>query len=422
MSSAGPSHKEVKLQPRLRRTARQVVKPRQVRSTPVSATKDRRKPARGTVKRPRSGAAGKGERPARKGNGAPSSVKAGGPLRARKRAADRPWSAAKAAARRRALLRRKINQLALKIPGTRLEKLINRLYDELERVGIHFRPRCYLADEWGCPDNVPVIGIPFYLADSDLSRLEGDITGVEAEDESEVLMYLRHEAGHAFNYAYRLYKLPEWRRTFGSYRQAYDEDFKAAPFSTRYVRNVPGWYSQKHPDEDFAETFAVYVRPNSDWRERYAGTPALQKLLYVKRLVRKYGRKPPLVNVATLDSPVEQMDMTLAEWYSDPGQQGACNLPALIDEDIRALFPADGGQPALKILRDHRRGWVRELHHWTGMSRHQLEALFEELLRRTEALRLRIEPDQADERLVDAAIFLTTLAMNYQYTGKYAGE
>lgn len=85
-----------------------------------------------------------------------------------------------------ALLSRKINELSLRIPGTRLEVLIHQLYAELEKAGLHFRPRAYLSDEWGCPDRVPVIGIPFYLADPVLSKLEGELTDVEAENEAEI--------------------------------------------------------------------------------------------------------------------------------------------------------------------------------------------------------------------------------------------
>lgn len=337
--------------------------------------------------------------------------------------ADKPTST-DASAERGALLSRKISELALQIPGTRLEAQVRQLYDELERAGIDFRPQCYLADEWGCPDNVPVIGIPFYLADPQLARLEGELTGIEAEDEFEVLMYLRHEAGHAFNYAYRLYALPEWQRTFGFFLRDYDEDYPAKPFSTRYVRNVPGWYSQKHPDEDFAETFAVWLRPDSNWRERYAGTPALQKLLYVERIAQEYGHRPPLVAVDTLDSPVEQINVTLGEWYATPSEQDseACKLPPLLDEDLHALFPAKEGLPAAKVLRAHRSQWIADLHHWTGLNRHLLEALFEQLLRRAEALGLKIGPERISARLVDAAVFVTTLAMNYQYTGKFTGE
>ena len=46
----------------------------------------------------------------------------------------------------------------------------------------------------------------------------------------------------------------------------------------KFVRHMAGWYAQKHPDEDFAETFAVWLTPRSNWRKRYRGWAALEKL------------------------------------------------------------------------------------------------------------------------------------------------
>ena len=45
------------------------------------------------------------------------------------------------------------------------------------------------------------------------------------------MMYLRHEAGHAFNYAYRLYATPEWRELFGPFNRRYRDDYRPVPFS-----------------------------------------------------------------------------------------------------------------------------------------------------------------------------------------------
>jgi len=165
------------------------------------------------------------------------------------------------------LLSQKISDLSLKIQGTRLEALIDELYQELEKAGISFKPKTYLADEWGCPQGVPVIGIPFYLANPELSKLEGELTGIEAEDEGENDDVSPSRAGHAFNYAYRLYRKPEWRRLFGKFSQPYQENYQPVPFSAKFVRHIPGWYVQKHPDEDFAETFAVWLTPGSDWQK-----------------------------------------------------------------------------------------------------------------------------------------------------------
>jgi hypothetical protein len=318
-----------------------------------------------------------------------------------------------------ALLSRRINELSLRIPGTRLEALVHQLYDEMENAGLHFRPKAYLSDEWGCPDRVPVIGIPFYLADPVLSRLEGELTDVEAENEAEVMMYLRHEAGHAFNYAYRLYLQPEWQKLFGSIAEVYVDDYKTIPFSARFVRHVPGWYGQKHPDDDFAETFAVWLTPGSDWRDRYAGTPALAKLQYVDKVVKEVAGQPPPVADGALDIPVEEMEMTLAEWYAPEEGGPSCALPDILDSDLEALFPDKEGQPAQELIRAYRRVLIRDLNYWTGVTRQVLQALLGEVLRRVDTLQLKVTPDQALARMADLAIFLTTLVMNYNYTGQF---
>jgi len=165
------------------------------------------------------------------------------------------------------ILQKPICELGLKLEGSPLERFVQRLYRELDRKGLKkFRPGCYLTDEWGCPSGEPVIGIPFYLADRKLARLEKDVN--DLEDSHQIMMYLRHEAGHAINYAYGLYKTPEWKRLFGPYRRRYRDDYRPVAFSRSFVRHMEGWYAQKHPDEDFAETFAVLRTPGPKWREK----------------------------------------------------------------------------------------------------------------------------------------------------------
>ena len=186
---------------------------------------------------------------------------------------------------RHTLLTRPISELGLSIHGALVQQLAERLYEELAAKGLYFRPPIYLSDQWGCPEGTPIIGVPFYLADPRLSKIEEEMA-VEVEGEEDVMRYLRHEAGHAFNYAYRLYDRADWRQTFGPYSRPYRERFRANPFSRDFVRHILGWYAQKHPDEDFAETFAVWLTPSLDWREQYDGWPALRKLEYVDRVMR----------------------------------------------------------------------------------------------------------------------------------------
>jgi len=218
-------------------------------------------------------------------------------------------------AKQQALLSQKIRELPLQIEGTHLEKLIAQVYKELETAGISFKPETYLSDDWGCPNKVPIMGIPFYLADPILSKLTTQLTGIKVEDDRTILMFLRHEAGHTFNYAYRLYNKPAWRKLFGRFSLPYKESYKVDCLSARFVHHFSGWYAQRHPDDDFAESFAVWLTPHSDWQKRYAGTRALDKLLYVGKVVAKYGKKPPIVTGGKLDMPLKDMAMTLEEWY-----------------------------------------------------------------------------------------------------------
>jgi hypothetical protein len=321
----------------------------------------------------------------------------------------------------RQLLSRKISELSLSIQGTQLESSINQLYQELKDSGIAFRPKTYLADEWGCPHGVPVIGIPFYLADPELCKLEGELTGIEAEEEAEVMICLRHEAGHAFNYAYRLYRKPEWRQLFGRFSLPYRENYQPEPFSAKFVRNIPGWYAQKHPDEDFAETFAVWLTPGSDWQKQYAETPALAKLTFVDRTVLKYGQELPIVTDEKLDTPVQELTMTLDRWY-ETGRDAKhvnLNLHHTLNNDLLKLFPEEHGLPAVDILRSNRLLLIREVNHWTGINRDLLSALADELIKRVRFLGLKIDPKKSATQLTSISVFITTLAMNYLHSGQF---
>ena len=186
------------------------------------------------------------------------------------------------------LVETRICDLGLKLEGSDVEPFVQQLHRELEEKKIHkFKPQCYLTDEWGCPSGEPIIGVPFYLARKDLAQIEAEHN--DLEDRREIMKYLRHEAGHAFNYAYRLHRTPEWKQLFGPYRRPYRENYRPVLFSKDYVRYLPGWYAQKHPDEDFAETFAVWLTPRSSWRKKYRGWGALSKLQYMDRIARELG-------------------------------------------------------------------------------------------------------------------------------------
>jgi hypothetical protein len=326
---------------------------------------------------------------------------------------------------RRALLSQRISELGLSIRGTLVEQLVERLYRELEARGLAFRPPVYLSDQWGCPDGTPLIGVPFYLADPRLTKLEEEMA-VDVEGEFDAMRYLRHEAGHAFNYAYRLYERADWHALFGPYSRPYRDRYRTDPFSRRYVRHILGWYAQKHPDEDFAETFAVWLTPELDWRREYAGWPALAKLEYVDSVMREVGSTVPIVPVPTVDDlPVEAMHYTVEEHYRSAEEQLPIEDERHFDGDLRTIFatPTDAphGERAADFLRRHRREVVRRIAYWTGESATMLRAFIDFLASRADALDLHVAGLEA-ATLIELTSFGTAVMMNHRYTSVLGGR
>jgi hypothetical protein len=321
------------------------------------------------------------------------------------------------------ILTKPIKELGLKLEGSHLERYVQKLYRELDLKGLKkFRPLCYLTDEWGCPSGEPVIGIPFYLADPKLARLEKAMN--DLEDEREILMYLRHEAGHAFNYAFELYKTPEWRNLFGPFRRPYRDNYRPVPFSRNFVRHIAGWYAQKHPDEDFAETFAVWLTPRSQWRKKYKGWGALAKLRYVDRMARRLRDSEPLRSRGQADLTVDEMDTTVADFYQRALQKQLSPAELALDTDLNDIFKASRRQkkhvrPAADLIRENRKTLVDKVVYWTGVQRPLIRELVESVETRVAELSLRADTRREKEHLADLTAYATALAANYVTRGKF---
>jgi hypothetical protein len=319
------------------------------------------------------------------------------------------------------LLGRRISELGLAIGGSRIERLVARLYDELAERGIAFRPPVYLSDQWGCPDGTPLIGVPFYMADVRLERIEAEHAGAIESDE-EAMRYLRHEAGHALNYAFRLHERSEFNRLFGDYGRPYAEHYLADPLSREHVRHILGWYAQKHPDEDFAETFAVWLTPGLDWRTEYAGWGALEKLEWMDHVMHEIAAHTPTVPEPTEDDlPVDAMTWTVADHYADE------ELPPIgdarqFDGDLRRIFasPADApaGEPAAHFLARNEGELVARIAYWAGVGPAAVRALLRALARRGESLELRVAGLEA-ATLIELTAFGTAVMMHWRYTHAY---
>jgi hypothetical protein len=323
-----------------------------------------------------------------------------------------------------------IRDLGLTIAGSQLEPLVAEVMAELERAGVRrLKPRFYLSTEWGVATGTIAIAIPFYLADPGLTALHAERAGyVEGSSVDDILRYLRHELGHALNYAYRLYEDPQWVRRFGSFTRPYREDYRPQPFSRRYVRHLPGWYAQMHPEEDWAETFAVWLTPGRDWRSEHAGWPeALAKLEYCDRVLKELGDREPLVSADHADVDVSEVKESLDQFYGELSP-GVAEFPPGLDGELRAIFedpgepaasPASPGREAAALIRRYERVLTADIYRWTGQFPDDARLLLRHLAERAEHLQLHYPGELECRVAVGLTTLVTALAMNRVHTGAY---
>ena len=283
--------------------------------------------------------------------------------------------------------------LKLRIRGTELQRAIERLYGELSMRGIRFRPHCWLAQEWFSPDGIPGIAIPFYLAHKRLISLERRfMREVEGGNRNWLMRILRHEAGHAIDTAYRLRRLKSWRAAFGPASLPYPDTYRPRPGSRRFVQHLGAWYAQAHPTEDFAETFAVWLKPNSPWRREYVGWPAYAKLQYIDQLAEDIGRlKPAVADRSTIED-VTHETCTLREHYEQKLARYRLPRRSGADELLLKVFttvPHNRAAPkAASVLRDMRAALRQQIQHSGAFSEYLVHQVLRLMISRCEALNL----------------------------------
>ncbi len=330
-----------------------------------------------------------------------------------------PW----AALDDEALLDVRMCDLGLTIEGSGLETRIQELEAELQVRGLIFRPHYWLSDEWFCPDGVPGIAIPFYLAHPRLGRLEqAMMLEVEGGTVEWCLKILRHEAGHAIDNAYRLRERRRRRQLFGLSSALYPKYYLPRPYSKSFVIHLDAWYAQSHPDEDFAETFAVWLDPGGDWRSRYADWPAHRKLEYVDYVMRGLAGQRPVVRTQREVEPLERLRKTLREHYQQRRGFYGLDHPDFYDRDLRRLFSDDpqhaSRPPAAAFMSRFRKEARRRVGRWTGTYQYTIDQVIGDMIRRSRELKLRLARPEEETRL-EFIILLTVQTMNYLSSGRH---
>jgi hypothetical protein len=291
------------------------------------------------------------------------------------------------------LLSLRFCDLKLTIQGTELQHAIERLYHELSMRGIRFRPHCWLAQEWFSPDGIPGIAIPFYLAHKRLIGIERRfMREVEGGNRNWLMRILRHEAGHAIDSAYRLRRRSHWRAVFGPASLPYPDTYRPRPGSRRFVQHLGSWYAQAHPTEDFAETFAVWLKPNSPWRRDYAGWPAFAKLTFIDALAKEIGDKKPLIADRSTIEDVTQETGTLREHYEQKLARYRLPRRSSADELLLKVFttvPRNRSSPkAASVLREMRAALRQRIQRSGAFSEYLVHQVLRLMIERCERLDL----------------------------------
>jgi hypothetical protein len=265
------------------------------------------------------------------------------------------------------LLSTRVCDLELKLNG-RLHECIEHALAEARSFGIAtLEPYFYLSDAYGCVQSTVNIGLGFWDADELLREIHHERRGY-TRDELDLVLLLKHELGHAFCYAHKLFQLREFRRVFGvrgSFFATYPDHDRYAydPYSVDHVNPDFDHYAQKHPDDDFAETFATYLDGTQSWKERYGKrSGALRKIGFVSKLIAAYGGQPTSVEpgAGLIEAPVGEIEKTVAQFFRVSRKRYLRTAEGFVDDDLRAIFRAPARLqrrtvPATRVLGRNRK-------------------------------------------------------------------
>ena len=317
----------------------------------------------------------------------------------------------------RRLLDMKISELGIDFQQTSMVNFRDQLHYELKQLGLVFKPHCWFSDDWFSPDQVPGIAIPFYMAHRRLMRLErNQMLEVEGGTKEWCMRIMRHEAGHAIDTAFGLHRKRNYKATFGSYSAPYPETYVPKPRSKKFVLHLEPWYAQSHPAEDFAETFAVWMTPNSRWQKNYQGWPALKKLKFVDGVMEQIrGQKPKVVSRAKID-PVHRIDVTLREHYQQRQQFYSLDASSIFDDELKKLFCSPDAphqnKTAASYLRRNKADFCKAVEKWSGEYQHNIVQVIREMTERCRVLKLFL-PINDENLKQECLLMMTVQTMNY---------
>ncbi len=194
------------------------------------------------------------------------------------------------------------------------------------------------------------------------------------------------------------------------------------PSSRNFVLHLEMWYAQAHPLEDFAETFAVWLRPGSRWRTRYRTWPAIHKLNMVDDFMKSIDGKGAHVKSRARAEPISKIRKTLRSHYERKRERYGLDFPSIYDNDLRKLFssdPAHRRNPTAAAFLVRVRGELRRaIARWTGEYTYTIDQVVQEMIQRCRELKLRLGASPEDAKR-DAMILVAVRTTSFIHEGRH---
>jgi len=310
----------------------------------------------------------------------------------------------------------------------------------LRQAGIRkLEPYFYLSTGYGTVASTTSIALGFYDCHPVLKLLNRETRGFEYGFEDQVDL-VRHELGHAFAYAYKLYRRKDFRAMFN----VHGNYFNTYPATNRYIERANPWsrdfvnpggdhYAQKHPDDDFAETFCVWLRPRPDWQRAYRRFPgALRKLEFVDSIVDEVRRDAPAIDQKPyLFEPLEEFPLTVRQFFKITNTRPyRLKASGYIDNDLFELFWQSPSPRNLarrrrdyvladNFVRKHKRTVEAQVSRWTGVDNQVVKDLLDKCSARARALDLWVRKDQREKQLVEFTSYVSYRCALYALNDSY---
>ena len=224
---------------------------------------------------------------------------------------------------------------------------------------------------------------------------------LEGGSEKQILKLLRHELGHCIDNAFRLRQNKKRQKLFGSSQLPYPESYSPQKYSRSYVHYLGDNYAQSHPDEDFAETFAVWLDPNSHWERRYKACEAQNKLQLMSEIMGGLcGKRSFLKNKYRID-PIERQTQTLREYFNEKKKRLHVAKYPRLDRDFKRFFPETQVLGALSLsyfLRRERETIEKKVSQRTGAYRYEVRFVVNRAIERAKEMKVYGTKEQLSEK------------------------